>query len=48
MKVGSTTIATLGTADKPLEETGVDTGIFEYTLEVTTDDDDYELLSKEA
>ena len=42
VKVGSTTIATLGTADKPLEETGVDTGIFEYTLEVTIDDD-YEL-----
>ena len=37
VKVGSTTIATLGTADKPLEETGVDTGIFEYTLEVITD-----------
>ena len=34
VKVGSTTIATLGTADKPLEETGVDTGVFEYTLEI--------------
>ena len=43
VKVGSTTIATLGTADKPLEETGVDTGIFEYTLEVITTDDDYSL-----
>ena len=42
VKVGSTTIETLGTADKPLEETGVDTGIFEYTLEVITTDDDYE------
>ena len=43
VKVGSTTIETLGTADKPLEETGVDTGIFEYTLEVITTDDDYNL-----
>ena len=43
VKVGSTTIATLGTADKPLEETGVDTGVFEYTLEITTDDANYEL-----
>ena len=36
VKVGSTTIAELGTADKPLEETGVDTGVFEYTLEIKT------------
>ena len=43
VKVGSTTIETLGTVDKPLEETGVDTGIFEYTLEVITTDDDYNL-----
>ena len=43
VKVGSTTIETLGTADKPLEETGVDTGIFEYTLEVITTDEDYNL-----
>ena len=39
VKVGSTTIFQLGTADKPLEETGVDTGVFEYTLEITTNDD---------
>ena len=43
MKVGSTTIAELGTADKPLEETGVDTGVFEYTLEIRSDDDSYDL-----
>ena len=43
VKVGSTTIETLGTADKPLEETGVDTGVFEYTLEVTIDSGDYDL-----
>ena len=36
VKVGSTTIIELGTADNPLEETGVDTGIFEYTLEIKT------------
>ena len=43
VKVGSTTIETLGTADKPLEETGVDTGVFEYTLEIRSDDTNYEL-----
>ena len=43
VKVGSKTIFQLGTADKPLEETGVDTGVFEYTLEVITTDDDYNL-----
>ena len=43
VKVGSTTIFQLGTADKPLEETGVDTGVFEYTLEVITTDEDYNL-----
>ena len=43
VKVGSTTIFQLGTADKPLEETGVDTGVFEYTLEITTNNDNYEL-----
>ena len=43
VNVGSTTIFELGTADKPLEETGVDTGVFEYTLEIRSDDDSYEL-----
>ena len=43
VNVGSTTIETLGTADKPLEETGVDTGVFEYTLEIRSDDTNYEL-----
>ena len=42
VNVGSTEIAQLGTVDKPLEETGVDTGVFEYTLEITITDD-YEL-----
>ena len=39
VKVGSTTIAELGTEDNPLEETDGDSGIFEYTLEVTNSDD---------
>ena len=43
MKVGSTTIAELGTTDNPLEETVGDSGVFEYTLEVITTDDDYNL-----
>ena len=43
VKVGSTTIDQLGTADKPLEETGVDTGVFEYTLEIRSDDESYDL-----
>ena len=43
VKVGSTTIAELGTAANPLEETGVDTGVFLYALEVITTDEDYNL-----
>ena len=43
VNVGSKEIFQLGTADKPLEETGVDTGVFEYTLEIRSDDDNYEL-----
>ena len=43
VKVGSTTIAELGTTDNPLEETVGDSGVFLYALEVTTNDDDYTL-----
>ena len=43
VKVGSTTIAELGTTDKPLEETVGDSGVFLYALEVITNDDDYTL-----
>ena len=43
VKAGSTTIAELGTTDKPLEETGSDSGVFEYTLEIRSDDDSYDL-----
>ena len=43
VKVGSTTIAELGTEANPLEETVGDSGVFLYALEVTTDDDDYTL-----
>ena len=43
VKIGSTTIAELGTTDNPLEETVGDSGVFEYALEVTTSDDDYTL-----
>ena len=43
VKVGSTTIIELGTTDKPLEETGSDSGVFEYTLEVRSDEADYEI-----
>ena len=43
VKVGSTTIAELGTEANPLEETVGDSGVFLYALEVTTDNDDYTL-----
>ena len=43
VKIGSTTIAELGTTDNPLEETVGDSGIFLYALEVITNDDDYTL-----
>ena len=43
VKAGSTTIATLGTTDNPLEETVGDSGVFEYTLEIRSDDDSYDL-----
>ena len=43
VKAGSTTIAELGTEDNPLEETGSDSGVFEYTLEIRSDDDSYDL-----
>ena len=39
VRKGSTMIAQLGTADKPLEETDVDTGIFEYTLKLENTED---------
>ena len=43
VKAGSTTIAELGTAANPLEETVGDSGVFEYTLEIRSDDADYEI-----
>ena len=43
VKAGSTTIAELGTTDNPLEETVGDSGVFEYTLEIRSDDDSYDL-----
>ena len=43
VKAGSTTIATLGTTDNPLEETVGDSGVFEYTLEIRSDDANYEI-----
>ena len=43
VKVGSTTIATLGTTNNPLEETVGDSGVFEYTLEVRSDDANYNI-----
>ena len=43
VKAGSTTIAELGTTDNPLEETVGDSGVFEYTLEIRSDDDNYEI-----
>ncbi len=43
VKAGSTTIAELGTEDNPLEETVGDSGVFEYTLEIRSDDDSYNL-----
>ena len=39
VRKGSTVIAQLGTTANPLEETDVDTGIFEYTLELENTED---------
>ena len=39
VRKGSTEIAQLGTTANPLEETDVDTGIFEYTLKVENTED---------